>query len=237
MPTIVSLPQMGEDRDVIRFAPKLVLAFLMLLGAVAHTQQVAPPFEQEILKFEAEDAKNPPAKFGVVFVGSSTIRLWTTLAQDFPEYNVINRGFGGSALADSVRYAHRIVTPYEPRLVVLFAGTNDIAAGKSAETVSQDFTAFVGKVREKLPKVKIAYLSISPAPSRWSKIEEIKRANRLIETICRKGRDLTFLNTFPKMLDAKGGPRPELYVSDQLHLNQDGYTILVDEVRKLLPKK
>ncbi|MCC7228835.1 MAG: hypothetical protein IT203_00460 [Fimbriimonadaceae bacterium] len=220
-----------------RTVPKLALAFAMLLGAVAQAQQVAPPFEQDILKFEAQDAKNPPAKGGVVFVGSSTIRLWTSLAQDFPEYNVINRGFGGSTLADSVRYAHRIVTPYEPRLVVLFAGTNDLANGKSAENVSQDFAAFVTKVRETLPKVKIAFLSISPTPSRWNKIEEIKRANRLIEANCHKGRDLTFLNTFPKMLDAKGGPRPELYVSDRLHLNQDGYKILVAEVRRLLPKK
>ncbi|HLK13809.1 MAG TPA: GDSL-type esterase/lipase family protein, partial [Fimbriimonadaceae bacterium] len=141
-----------------------------------------------------------------------------------------------SQISDSVRYADRIVTPYKPALIVFFAGTNDIAAGKSADTVAADYRKFVDKVRVKLPKVPIAFISISPAPSRWSKLEEMKRANRLIERYCRRGRNLIFVNTFPLMLDAHGGPRPELFVQDQLHMSPAGYRIWVKAVIPILPR-
>lgn len=212
-------------------APLLALTQLFFFA-----RQAEPPFEADIRRFEAEDAKNPPAPGGIVFVGSSSIVRWKTLQNDFPGYNVINRGFGGSQISDSVRFADRIVTPYKPKMVVVFAGTNDIWAGKTAETVFDDYKQFVGKVRIKLPKVPIVYISISPAPSRWSKIEEIKKANRLIQSYSRRGRNLVFVNTFLKMLDAKGGPRPELFVSDQLHMSPLGYEIWVTAVRPILPK-
>lgn len=212
-----------------------LLAALLAISIVG-SQVQDPPFLQDIIKFEAADAKNPPIKGGVVFVGSSSIVLWKTLRTDFPKHNVINRGFGGSQLSDSVRYAHRIVTPYEPSMVVLFAGTNDIAAGKSAETVFADYKEFVGKVREKLPKIPIAYISISPAPSRWDKIESIKKANSLIESYAREQKNLLFVNTFKHMLDDKGGPRPELFIGDQLHMNEKGYAIWKEVVGPILPK-
>lgn len=209
----------------------LALAKLPLLA-----QQKPIPFESDIEKFEAQDAKNPPAPGGIVFVGSSSIVRWTTLKRDFPGLNVINRGFGGSEVSDSVRFADRIVTPYKPKMVVFFAGTNDIAAGKSAQTVFDDYKQFVAKVRNKLPETVIAYISISPAPSRWAKLDEIKTANRLIEGWSRQGQNLLFVNTFPEMLDPNGGPRPELFVSDQLHLSPKGYAIWVKAVRPILPK-
>jgi lysophospholipase L1-like esterase len=193
------------------------------------------PFEAEILRFEATDAKNPPAKGGIVFVGSSSIVLWKSLAQDYPRHKVINRGFGGSQISDSVRFAHRIVTPYEPQMVVFFAGTNDIAAGKSAETVRDDYRAFVRRVRAKLPAARIAFISISPAPSRWAKIEEIKRANALIRQLSLQEENLVYIDVFSHMLDEKGGPRPELFVEDQLHLNDKGYAIWKKVVAPYLP--
>jgi len=192
------------------------------------------PFEADIRKFEAEDAKNPPKPGGIVFVGSSSIVRWTTLKEDFPSYNVINRGFGGSQISDSVRFANRIVTPYKPKMVVFFAGTNDIASGKSATTVLDDYKQFVRRVRAKLPRAIIAYISISPAPSRWSKITEIKKANGLIQSYSKVERNLVFVNTYPQMVDANGGPRPELFVSDQLHLSPKGYAIWIKAVGPIL---
>lgn len=195
-----------------------------------------PPFLQDIVRFEASDATNPPAKGGVVFVGSSSIVLWKTLKTDFPKHNVINRGFGGSQMSDSVRYAQRIVTPYEPSMVIIFAGTNDIAAGKSAETVFSDYRTFVVRVREKLPTVPIAFISISPAPSRWNKIAETMKANRLIEEYSKGDEKLLYVNVFSKMLDAEYGPRPELFIGDQLHMNEKGYAIWKEAIGPILPK-
>lgn len=216
----------------------LCLASLVIpAGALQQAQDQAPPFEADIRKFEAEDAKNPPAKGGIVFVGSSSIVRWKTLKEDFPGYNVINRGFGGSQISDSVRYAQRIVTPYEPKMVVLFAGTNDIAAGKSAETVFADYRAFLKKVREKLPTVPIVYISITPAPSRWDKLDVIKKANMWIHEFTKMEKNLVFVDMFPNFIDAKGGPRPELFVEDQLHMNPKGYEIWVREMKKILPDK
>jgi lysophospholipase L1-like esterase len=217
----------------------LVAAVLALTG-IARADFVqepqAPPFEADIRRFEEADAKNPPAKGGIVFVGSSSIVLWKTLKEDFPGHNVINRGFGGSQISDSIRYAHRIVTPYEPKMIVFFAGTNDIASGKSAETVFADYKAFVGKVREKLPKAPIAYISISPAPSRWDKVEIMKKANGLIKDYAQKEKNLLFVDVFSQMLDERGGPRPELFVQDQLHMNDKGYVIWRKAVGAILPK-
>lgn len=205
-------------------------SFLFALATLA----LQVPFESDIRQFEEADAKNPPAKGSVLFVGSSSIRLWNTLAQDFPGVPVINRGFGGSQIIDSVRYVHRIVTPYEPRMIVLFAGTNDIANGKSGTEVFADFKAFVGAVREKLPTTPIVNIAITPAPSRWHLIERTKLANRLIREYCESHRDLTFVDTYSRMLDRTGRPRPELFVSDQLHLNAAGYALWADALRPIV---
>lgn len=224
--------------DRLTFAlPILAFAQFSFLATTGFQTQVAtkPPFEDAILKFEADDAKNPPKPGGIVFIGSSSILGWRTLKADFPEHNVINRGFGGSVIADSVRYAHRIVTPYKPEMVVFFAGSNDISAGKSANTVFADYKAFVVKVREKLPNTRIAFISISPAPSRAKFLEIDREANRMIREFCNQSENLAFIDIVPLMLDAKGAHRPELYTSDRLHMNPDGYKIWVKAVKPFLP--
>lgn len=197
--------------------------------------QAGVPFEAEIERFEAADRVNPPQPGGIVFVGSSSIVRWTTLASDFPGYNVINRGFGGSQLSDSVRFATRIVTPYKPKMVVLFAGSNDINDGKSGETVFEDYKKFVTIVHDALPDTKIVYISISPAPSRITKWPEMKKANRLIKDFDRHHKGLIFVDLFDQMLTKTGGPRPELFVQDQLHMSPLGYKIWVTAMKKILP--
>src|SRR5690349_21577675 len=114
--------------------------------ATAPVTQPAAPFGSEIRKFEESDRNHPPPKAAVLFVGSSSIRLWDTLAKDFPDQTVLNRGFGGSQIADSTRYADRIILPYRPKKIVLYAGDNDLAAGKSPQQVFADFKELEGKV-------------------------------------------------------------------------------------------
>ena len=121
-------------------------------------------WEKEIAALEARDLTNPPPKDCIVFVGSSSIRRWTSLGADFPGFPVVNHGFGGSQLADSVNFADRIITPCQPRQVVIYAGGNDINAGKDPEVVYGDFVALVTRIRGRLPKADIAYIADRPEP-------------------------------------------------------------------------
>ena len=191
-------------------------------------------WQKAISAFEAADKANPPPQGAILFIGSSTIVRWKTLAQDFPEHQVINRGFGGSQIADSVFYADRIVIPYRPRLIVLRAGGNDIHAGKTPEQVLADFKSFVEKVRTKLPEVRIAYLTINASPSRWANAEGEKKANQLIKEYILVGKNLAYIDTFDATLDANGKPREELFVKDRLHFNEEGYKVLTSIVRRHL---
>jgi len=142
-------------------------------------------WEREIAAFEQGDRSNSPPKGGVLFIGSSTIRLWKTLAQDFPKHRVVNRGFGGSEIADSVRYFDPLVLPTQPRQIVLYAGGNDIDAGKTPEEVFSAFRAFADKVRTALPRTQLAYISIAPNPARWAQVDRVMATNRLISDYAR----------------------------------------------------
>lgn len=200
-------------------APSLVQA--QTKAKLAHTEKL---FEKEITAFEAADKTNPPPKGAILFVGSSSIRLWTNITADFPKHKVINRGFGGSHISDSIAFADRIVLPYEPKMIVMYAGGNDINYGKTPEQVLADFKTFTSKVHEALPKTKIAYISIALNPARWHEADKVKAANALIKDFCDKNH-LTYIDIIPPMLDADGKPRPELFRNDRLHMNLEGYKI------------
>nr|WP_157062468.1 SGNH/GDSL hydrolase family protein [Pseudoxanthomonas dokdonensis] len=197
-------------------------------------QQVSQPnWEQDIQRFEAQDRARPPAPAGVVFVGSSSIRFWDSLARDFPDVAVLNRGFGGSEIRDSTWFADRIILPYRPRQVVLYAGDNDINSGRDTQQVADDFAAFVQRLRQDLPEVRIAYLAIKPSPSRISQLPRQQQANALIAASAdRLGVD--FIDVATPMLDAAGQPRPELFVADQLHMNAQGYALWREVVTPFL---
>jgi lysophospholipase L1-like esterase len=161
----------------------------------------------------------------VLFVGSSTIRLWPSLASDFPGVDVIQRGFGGSELGDVVRYAPRIVTPYKPRLIILYAGDNDLAAGKSAQDVFNEYRDFVTIVGKALPETRIAFVSIKPSGSRVALLPQMRAANEMIRQYAANNPRLLYVDVFSAMLDANGAPREELFVDDRLHMNARGYAI------------
>ncbi|MEN9573405.1 MAG: hypothetical protein RL514_1260 [Verrucomicrobiota bacterium] len=184
--------------------------------------------------FARQDATNPPVKGGIVFVGSSSIVRWKSLAQDFPEHKVVNRGFGGSEMFDSVNYFDRAVLPHQPRLIVLYAGGNDINAGKSAERVETDFKRFVALVKQKLPGTRVACISTAGNPARWKQVDTVREANRRIEAICKADAQLTFINVFPHMMGPDGLPKPDIFVEDKLHMNEKGYAIWKEVVAPFL---
>jgi lysophospholipase L1-like esterase len=207
----------------------VVLALVVLTGCQTtprNTLSTHNPskWEKEIARLEASSLTNPPPSHGIVFVGSSSIRLWTSLTSDFPNLPVINRGFGGSMLADSWFYADRIVIPLQPRQVVIYAGGNDINAGKNPDEVFGDFVALARKLRAALPKTRLAFISSAPNPARWAQVEKVKRLNQQVENYCRR-HNMDFINVFPLMLGPDGSPKPDIYVPDRLHMNENGYAI------------
>jgi len=190
-------------------------------------------WESAVAAFEKQDLEKPPAKNGILFVGSSSIRFWN-LPKSFPELSAINRGFGGSELADSVRFAPRLVLKHEPRLVVLYAGDNDIGAGKSPEQVAADFRAFATIVHQGLPDTKVIYLSIKPSVLRWKLWPKMQQANGLIEAYCKEEKGLTFVDITKAMLGEDGKPRRELFAGDGLHLNEKGYALWASVLKPYL---
>ena len=226
------MARIPETRRAFLLHSLVALAAVLLVSGCRTSQTVglppldaARPFAKEINAFTASDATNPPARDGILFIGSSSIRLWKTLAQDLPDLPVLNRGFGGSQIIDSVNYADRIVFPYRPRHIVIYAGGNDINAKKTPEQVFADFRAFVAKVHAQLPRARISYISIAPNPARWAQIEKIRAANQLVADFCKGNPRLTFINVFPHMLGEDGQPKPDIYVEDRLHMNEKGYAI------------
>ena len=207
--------------------PWVLMICLAALSSAAGLAQQSPTnrWEAEIRNFEESDRRNPPAEGAVLFVGSSSIRLWESLAEDFPGVKVINRGFGGSEIADSTFYAERIVTPYRPKMVVLYAGDNDLANGKTPRQVFEDYKKFVSRVHRKLPAAKIAFIAIKPSPARASLLQSQKDANALIKEYASRDKRLIYIDVFTPMLGGDGSPRPELFGPDKLHMNREGYSL------------
>ena len=202
-------------------------SWLSLTAQTAQDSALELPFEDDIRAFEKSDAKEAPLKDTILFLGSSSIALWSTLERDFSSFAVINRGFGGSVIEQSTMFAPRIVWPYEPCLIVFYAGDNDLADGKSPEQVLADFQSFVSKVRQKLPQTSIAFVSIKPSPARANLKAEATKANALIrEHIeARREQKLRYIDVWTAMTNDLGAARPEIFGPDDLHMNPSGYKL------------
>ncbi len=198
------------------------LAAIMLSMAAPAAEPDFARWEKEISAFEARDRTNMPPKGAVVFVGSSSIRMWTNLAADFPNLQVINRGFGGSVIADTTHFAERLIFPYKPAKIVLYAGDNDIARGFSPERVLEDFQTLVERIQAELPKAKIYFLAIKPSPSRWHLSPQSAEANRLVQKFCRFKPKLEYIDVWTPLMN-DGQPDPAFFLNDRLHLNRAGY--------------
>lgn len=215
-----------------------LLAYLVFgaltLGATAvwaQTSASAMPasrvasFEESIAAFAAADREQAPPTGGILFVGSSSIRLWNDLEKQFGPSIVLKRGFGGSKMSDCTRYLDRLVFPYKPRQVVVYAGDNDLAEGIPPQDILISFQKFVDGVQRELPTTRIAYISIKPSPARARLIPKIRETNQLIQQYTSENEKLDFIEVFTAMLDAEGRPRADLFRADALHLNEAGYTL------------
>jgi lysophospholipase L1-like esterase len=197
----------------------------MLVSVIKSGRGDSDAWESSIRKYEAQDRLQPPSPGLIVFVGSSSFTLWSTLERDMSPLPVLNRGFGGAKINEVIRYADRIVTPYRPRAIVLFAGTNDIADPKpaTAREVFDGYLSFVERVQASLPETPIYYIAITPSSSRWKYWHIAQAANRLISEHTKSDQRLRFIDLTDHLLASDGKPDRRLYRIDRLHPNKKGY--------------
>jgi lysophospholipase L1-like esterase len=203
----------------------LVLASIVAATVGLDAQKPIDPnrFEPDIQKFEAADKANPPARGGIVFIGASSFARWTNLAESFPGLQVVNRGFGGSELSEAVKYAPRVVLPLSPRIVVLYAGENDLNRGLTPDVIAADFGRFSQLIHTSLPSARIVIIGLKPSPLRWKLREGMQQTNTRIRTQCAADRQCTYVDPWPSMIGKDGTPKPEFFVEDGLHLTPEGY--------------
>lgn len=205
--------------------PVVLLLGLLIVRVNDAAENLSPDrWEEDIQAFEKMDREAFPPEDAVLFVGSSSIRIWD-LKRDFPSLKAINRGFGGSQMADCLYYADRIVLPYKPRTIVLYEGDNDINDGKTPSQIHDDYVQFVKRVHAKLPKTKIIFIAIKPSIKRWHLIEQIREANKLIRDYTEREERLVYLDVDTPAIGADGKPMPDIFKDDGLHLNEKGYEI------------
>jgi len=195
-------------------------------------------WEPEITGFEQLDRTEVYPDDAVLFAGSSSIRLWTTLAEDMAPYPVIQRGYGGAKFSDFAIYAGRIFTPHKIRAAVIFIA-NDITGienDKSPEEVNKLFLSVLKTFRKTHPDTPFFYIAVTPTSSRWEAWPEISRANKLIRETCEKNRNTYFIETSYGFLNEAGKPDDNLFISDRLHLNREGYSVWSGIIKKELEK-
>ncbi|MDG2303969.1 MAG: SGNH/GDSL hydrolase family protein [Candidatus Binatia bacterium] len=216
-----SLPEILRGVDCVRTAEQDPL-------------QPADSWDVLIEGYERADSQNPPEPGATVFIGSSSILFWATVADDMAPLPVLNRGFGGSVMTQATGYIDRIVLPYQPRAVVLYEGDNDIAFGLSADCVLEDYDAFVATVHEEQPDVPIYFLAIKPSIARAALWPVIERANALVRARTSTNPKLNYIDVATPIFDASGEIRGDLFVADGLHLNAAGYALWTSVVHPVL---
>jgi lysophospholipase L1-like esterase len=206
---------------------KYLCGFLIVLLGFTEVHAQHTPFYSNIQKFKSQDSISFPPKDAILFIGSSSFTKWTDVQDYFPGFTIINRGFGGSSLPHLILYANDIIFPYKPRQIVIYCGDNDLAASDTvtAETVYNRFKQFFHLVRENLPRVSIAFVSIKPSPSRQRLMPKMSEANSLIKKFLKKQKNASFIDVYHKMLNKDGTPIGAIFTKDSLHMNAKGYKI------------
>lgn len=211
----------------------LLLSFIITVHLAA--AQESERWEKDIRQFESVDSIKMPSQGAILFTGSSSIRMWKTLHNDFPDIITINRGFGGSTIADADYFFDRIVSKYKPRAVVFYAGDNDIANGMSPEAVFADFVEFAQKMKRKLPKARLLYLSIKPSLARWDMYPKMEQVNKKIEKYAKGKKNIQYVDVSSPMLK-NGKPDASLFLEDGLHMNEKGYEVWTQVLKPYLAK-
>jgi lysophospholipase L1-like esterase len=182
-------------------------------------------YEAEVRELEEVLSRRTLPADPVAFYGSSTIRLWSNLADDLADARALNLGFGGSTLEACAHFFERLVLPVKPSSLVVYAGDNDLGDGRKPKQVLSFFRTLAGKVDRSLGSVEFAFISIKPSPSRFDLINRIRKANRLIQDDLAARPNCYFINVFDAMLDEHGKPQSKLFTEDGLHLSPAGYEL------------
>lgn len=207
-----------------RYAVAVIAAFCVIAGARADAPDPDPArFAAEIEAFAVWDSKNSHAPEALLFVGSSSIRLWAT-AKAFPGRPIINRGFGGSELSDVIHYYEQLIRPYAPSRIFLYAGDNDVAGGKTAQQVFDDYRQLVAMVQADFQGTRIVFISIKPSKARWDQWPVMAAANGLVAENAATDPRLEYADLATPLLDDDGNPK-DVFVEDGLHLNEEGYRL------------
>jgi len=195
----------------------------------------AQPFIEEIREFRHEDSMHVPEKHANLFVGSSSLRMWTDIKSYFPKHKIINRGFGGSSLPDVIRYADDVIFKYDPKQILIYCGENDLAASDtvSAETVVERFKTLFGMIRSHWKKMPVVFISIKPSPSRAHLMPKMEAANRMIRDFLQTQKKTKYIDVYSLML-VNGQPRPDIFREDNLHMNAKGYEIWRGAIESVL---
>ena len=215
----------------------LLLHFFLLSFAFANAQTA--PFYSEIQNFKTQDSLHFPPKHAILFVGSSSFTKWTDVQKYFPDYTIINRGFGGSTIPDAIRYADDIIFPYQPKQILIYEGDNDLASSDNItpDSVLNRFEKLFTLIREKLPTTYIAYVAIKPSPSREKLMPKVRKANSLIKNFMKNKKNTAFIDVYHKMLNKDGTPIKNIFIKDGLHMNAKGYAIWQKTIQPYLLKK
>ena len=210
------------------------LAAVLLLAPPAAVAQPDPHrFDAAIAAFETADRDHPPGRCRILFVGSSTIRRWTTLEADMAPLSVLNRGFGGSQINDVVAFFDRVVAPYRPRAIVFYAGDNDFDSGRSAPQIVADFNRFMDLKTRALGDTSVYFVSIKPSRLREAQMPGQAWINARIRDMAARRRDLRYIDVAGAMLQPDGRPR-DIFVEDGLHMTPAGYAIWTPIIRQRL---
>ncbi len=206
------------------------------VGEPAVTPAVTNRFEAEIRAMARRDATNPPPANPIVFAGSSSIRMWKTLKDDFSGLPVLNNGFGGARMMDLLPAFDRVIAPYKPPVLVLYCGENDIAGGRDAAATADDYIELIRRCRALRTDMKIAVIPMKPSIKRWALWPKIQAGNARIAAHCAAG-GVDVIDIVPDMLGADGQPKPELFLKDNLHMTAEGYRIWTRRVMEWLGRQ
>lgn len=207
---------------------KRIITLLLVFFCInAIAQNAKPAFWQDIQNFRHKDSIQPPPANPILFVGSSSFTKWTDVQNYFPDYTILNRGFGGSTLTDLLRYEEDVIFKYDPKQIVIYCGENDLAASDTitAEMVFDRFKTLLSEIRAVYPKVPVVFISLKPSPSRWRLKDKEIAANKMIEKYLKKQKDVKFVSVWNAMLGPDGKPMQDIFIADNLHMNAKGYAI------------
>lgn len=194
-------------------------------------------FESDIDELASAENIRENGPGGIMFLGSSSIRMWKSLEDDFAGYPVYNLGFGGSHTSDVLYYFQKLVIPFHPSLILFYEGDNDLASGKSPNHVFRDFKNFLKRVNQELPGTRVGFIAAKPSPSRWTLRNEYEKLNNKIASYSQKRDDLTFIDIYSPMIEKYGRPEPALYLDDSLHMTPKGYDIWEKKIRPFIEKE